>query len=136
MRFTGRTLYLATAGALALTLAACDSKLAADNSPKTSESYVENAGRNPGPMTPATGTRGAASPSMGSDSALAAKVRTALSTDPDLRSITVNVDAANGVITLSGTADTPAKSHQAAMVALNVDGVRSVKNEIVVVKGS
>jgi osmotically-inducible protein OsmY len=40
------------------------------------------------------------------------------------------------VITLSGTADTPAKSHQAAMVALNVDGVRSVKNEIVVVKGS
>jgi osmotically-inducible protein OsmY len=131
-----RTLLLATAGALALTLTACDSKPAADNPARAFESPVENAARNSAPMGPAAGTEGSASASMGSDAALAARVKAALSTDPGLRSIKVEVNAANGVITLSGTADTPAKSDQAATVALQVDGVRSVKNEMVVVKGS
>jgi osmotically-inducible protein OsmY len=63
-------------------------------------------------------------------------VKAALSAEPGLRSITVDVKSADGVITLYGTADTPASSHRAAMVALNVDGVRSVKNEMVVVRGS
>jgi osmotically-inducible protein OsmY len=70
------------------------------------------------------------------DWALAARVTAALSADPGLRSVTVDVKSADGVITLYGTADTPANSHRAAMVALNVDGVRSVKNEMVVVRGS
>jgi hyperosmotically inducible protein len=73
---------------------------------------------------------------MSGDAALAAKVKTALSSDPALRSMKVEVDAANGVITLSGAADTAAKSDQAATVALQVEGVRSVRNEMVVVKGS
>jgi osmotically-inducible protein OsmY len=133
---TGRLLILATAGALALTLTACDLKPAADNPAKTFESPVENAVRNAGPMGPAEGTESSASASMASDAALAARVEAALSNDPALRSIKVNVDAANGVITLSGTADTPGKSDQAATVALQVDGVRSVKNEMVVVRGS
>lgn len=37
---------------------------------------------------------------------------------------------------VTGTVDSRATSHQAAMVALNVDGVRSVKNEIAVARGS
>lgn len=136
MTYLSRTLTLATAGALALTLAACDPKPAADNPAKTFDSLVENAGRNLEPVAPAAGAKGANSSNMSSDAALAARVKAALSTDPGLRSITVDVNAANGVITLYGTADTPAKSQQAAMVALNVDGVRSVKNEMVVVKGT
>jgi osmotically-inducible protein OsmY len=131
-----RTLTLATAGALALALAACDSKPAADNPGKTFNSLVENAGRNLEPAAPAAGAKGADSSNMSTDAALAARVKAALSTDPGLRSITVDVNAANGVITLYGTADTPAKSRQAAMVALNVDGVRSVRNEMVIVRGS
>ena len=136
MTYTSKTLALAAAGALALTLAACDSKPATDNPARTFESLVENAGRASGPLPPAPGSSGATSPRMSGDAALAAKVKAALSTDPALRSIKVDVDAANGVITLSGTADTPAKSDHAAMVALQVDGVRSVRNEMLVVKGS
>ena len=136
MTYPSRMLTLATAGALSLTLAACDSKPAADNPARTFDSLVENAGRNSGPMAPAAGTKGTASSSMGSDAALAARVKAALSTDPGLRSIKVDVNAADGVITLYGTADTPATSHQAETVALKVDGVRSVKNEMVVVRGS
>lgn len=134
MTYPSMLLTLATAGAL--TLAACDSKPGADNPAKTFESLVENAGRNSGPMAPAAGTAATTSSSVGSDAALAARVKAALSTDPGLRSIKVAVNADNGVITLSGTADTPAKSNQAETVALQVEGVRSVKNEMVVVKGS
>jgi osmotically-inducible protein OsmY len=67
---------------------------------------------------------------------LEARVKAALSADPALRSVTVDVKSADGIVTLYGTADSPANSHQAAMVALNVEGVRSVKNEMVVVRGS
>ena len=136
MTYTGRTLTLAAAGALAFMLNACDSKPSSDNPARSFESLVENAGRDSGPKAPAAGTPGAPSPSMSSDAALAAKVKAALSREPALRSITVAVNAADGVVTLTGTADTPAKSDQAAMVALKVEGVQSVKNEMVVVKGS
>ena len=133
---TSRTLALAAASALALMLNACDSKPSSENAARSFENLVENAGRDSGPTPPDPGSTGAASPSMSGDAALAAKVKAALSSDPDLRSMKVEVDAANGVITLSGTADTAAKSDQAATVALQVEGVRSVRNEVVVVKGS
>ena len=141
MTYLSRTLTLATAGALALTLAACDPKPAADNPAKTFDSLVENAGRNlepaPAPAAPAgAGMTHSQSGGPATDLALAARVTAALSADPGLRSVTVDVKSADGVITLYGTADTPAKSHRAAMVALGVDGVRSVKNEMVVVRGS
>lgn len=70
------------------------------------------------------------------DAALASKVKEALSAEPALKSVTVEVVAIDGVVTLNGTADTLASSDQAALKALDVDGVRSVRNEIVVVRGS
>lgn len=131
-----RALTLATAGVLALALSACDSKPAAENPAKTFDSYVENAGRNSGPMAPAAGAKGAASAGIGTDAVLEARVKAVLSADSGLRSITVDVKSTDGVVTLYGTADTPATSHRAAMIALGVDGVRSVRNEMVVVRGS
>lgn len=136
MTYPSRALTLATASVLALTLTACDSKPAVDNQAKTFDSHVKNAGRDSGPMAPAAEAKGAASAGIGSDLALEARVKAALSADSGLRSITVDVKSTDGVVTLYGTADTPATSHRAAMVALGVDGVRSVKNEMVIVRGS
>jgi hyperosmotically inducible periplasmic protein len=136
-----KTLSLTIAGALLLGLAACDQKPKADEPGKTFDKLVENAGRNlesaPAPAPVAPG-QGAAQPggSPAIDAALAAKVKAAVSSEPELRSVTVDVKAADGIVTLYGTADSSAKSHQAAMVAMNVEGVRSVKNEMVVVRGS
>lgn len=44
--------------------------------------------------------------------------------------------SADGSVTLFGTAPTTADREQAARVAAGVDGVRSVKNNLVVVAGS
>lgn len=134
--FQRNALRAALAGALALGLAACDQQ----QKPKPSQ-FGENFEILPG--NPAKSASGAA-PRTGvsvdipdpGDAALASKVKAVLSAEPALKSVTLDVVAIDGVVTLNGTAETHASSDQAAKMALNVDGVRSVKNEIVVVRGS
>jgi osmotically-inducible protein OsmY len=129
-----RALSLVAVGALALGLAACDQKPEAKDA-QTFEKLVQNAGREPAAPDP-TADAMKQPAGAGIDSVLEARVKAALSAEPALRSLTVDVKSTDGIVTLYGTADSPANSHQAAMVALNVEGVRSVKNEMVVVRGS
>jgi len=75
-------------------------------------------------------------PKVDEDKALAARVKTALSTDSNLKMLAIDAGAANGVVTLWGTADTRAHRDKAAKVASEVPGVKSVKNELVIVAGS
>jgi hyperosmotically inducible protein len=64
------------------------------------------------------------------DSWLWFKTRTALMTTADLRDSTINVDAVNDVITLKGTVASAAQKTKAEQVAKDIDGVKSVKNEL------
>jgi hyperosmotically inducible periplasmic protein len=133
------TLAVAIAGALILGVAGCDRKPKTEAPGKTFDKLVENAGRDlqsaadPAPPPAAGETVSQARPASPSiDAALEARVKAALSAEPNLSSLAVDVKSTDGVVTLYGTADSPRKSHEAALVALNVDGVRSVKNEMVV----
>lgn len=58
------------------------------------------------------------------------KTRTALATAEDLRDSSISVDVDNDVVTLSGTVPTDAQKAKAEQVARNVEGVKSVKNEL------
>jgi hyperosmotically inducible protein len=133
-----RSLRFTLAGALMLGLAACDQQPGADNPGKSLDNLVQNAGRDrasaPAPSMGAPSALPPGTPT--SDAMLEDKVKAAISADSGLRTITVDVTSSDGVVTLQGTAETPAMSHRAAMVALNVDGVRSVRNEMVIVKKS
>jgi hyperosmotically inducible periplasmic protein len=122
------TLYAALAGALTLGLAGCERDMQPAQFGKSFESAPENAARNP--------ELPAAADDASGDGRLAARVKAALAAEPALKSLTVSVTAKDGVVTLSGTADSTAKSHQAAIIALNIGGVRSVKNQMVVLRGS
>ncbi|MEO8649102.1 MAG: BON domain-containing protein [Acidobacteriota bacterium] len=64
------------------------------------------------------------------DSWLWFKTRTALMTTSDLRESTVNVDVVNDVVTLKGSVETAAQKTKAEQVAKDIDGVKSVKNEL------
>ena len=64
------------------------------------------------------------------DSWLWFKTRSALLTTSDLRESTINVDVVNDVVTLKGTVETAAKKTKAEQVAKDIDGVKSVKNEL------
>ena len=63
--------------------------------------------------------------------ALTGKVKTALATDAGLKTMTnINVDSADGVVTLKGKVDTAEMKKKAEEIAKKVDGVKSVKNQL------
>ncbi len=64
------------------------------------------------------------------DSWLWFKTRTALLTTNDLRESTINVDVVNDVVTLKGTVATKEQSAKAAQVAKDIEGVKSVTNQL------
>lgn len=58
------------------------------------------------------------------------KTRSSLLGTSDLRESTINVDVVNDVVTLKGTVETAAQKAKAEQVAKDIDGVKSVKNEL------
>lgn len=67
-----------------------------------------------------------------SDTAIAAKVKTALLADPDVKGTNVEVEAFRGTVQLSGFVDSAASAARAADIARRVDGVMDVRNSIIV----
>jgi len=78
----------------------------------------------------------AAKRAAAADTALAERVKAALGADPSLSALAVDVAATGNAITLHGTADNTANRDKASLVALGVQGVNSVENRIVIVRGS
>ena len=64
------------------------------------------------------------------DAAITAKVKTALIGEPGLKSLKIDVDTANGVVTLTGSVDSPQNLDRATQVAQAVEGVKSVDNRL------
>ena len=92
-------------------------------------------------VAPAAASVPAAKPSpvgqLAADMALSSKVKQAIrAPDAGTPASYVEVAAADGVVTLNGTVQVPAEKERAALVALEVEGVRSVVNNLVVVRGS
>jgi osmotically-inducible protein OsmY len=64
------------------------------------------------------------------DSAITLKVKTAILGDEALTSSEINVETFKGVVQLSGFVNSQSDINQAVVVARNVDGVTSVKNDM------
>jgi hyperosmotically inducible protein len=63
--------------------------------------------------------------------ALTAKVKTALAKDEGMRTMTnIDVDSADGVVTLKGKVTSNDAKKKAEAIAKKVDGVKRVKNEL------
>ena len=63
------------------------------------------------------------------------KTRALLAAENDLRDSTINVDVENDVVTLTGSVRTDTQKAMAGRIAQNVDGVKSVKNDLIVSAG-
>ncbi len=66
------------------------------------------------------------------DTAISARVKAALAGDPDVKATDVQVETFRGTVQLSGFVDSPENVRRAVDVARRVDGVREVKNALVV----
>jgi hyperosmotically inducible periplasmic protein len=66
-----------------------------------------------------------------SNAALTTKVKTALASDVGMRTMTsIDVDSNQGVVTLKGKVDTAEAKKKAEAIAKQVEGVKSVKNQL------
>ena len=66
------------------------------------------------------------------DSVITTKVKTAIFEEPSLKSAEINVETFKGVVQLSGFVKSSDSVGKATMVARNVAGVKSVKNDMLV----
>lgn len=64
------------------------------------------------------------------DSVITAKVKTAILKEPTLKSAEINVETFKGIVQLSGFVSSQANVSTAVVVAQNVQGVKSVKNDM------
>ena len=67
---------------------------------------------------------------------MAEKVKAAIVATPGLKGMAVDARSSGGEVTLFGTADSEAQRRQAQKVAAGVPGVKSVKDELKIVRGS
>jgi osmotically-inducible protein OsmY len=64
------------------------------------------------------------------DTATTARVKTALLSDPGLKSLAVSVETYRGEVQLSGFVNSPDQIQKAVAVSRSVSGVQSVKNDL------
>ena len=65
-----------------------------------------------------------------SDAAITTKVKSAIVSEPGLKALQINVDTADGVVTLTGVVDAPQNIDRAMQVAQAVEGVKFVNNRL------
>lgn len=66
------------------------------------------------------------------DTAVSTKVKAALVRDPVVKASQINVETMQGVVQLSGFVDSQQEVERAAQLARSVEGVRQVRNDIIV----
>jgi hyperosmotically inducible protein len=82
-----------------------------------------------------SGSALSAEPSAGQkvdDATMLAKIKSSLLRSPEVEGLDVDVDVKDGVVTLSGSADTTTERASAEKIAKTSDGVKRVENRIVV----
>jgi osmotically-inducible protein OsmY len=66
------------------------------------------------------------------DTVITTRVKAAFFNDPDLKVLEINVETFKGAVQLSGFVATRAEVTRAGVLAHNVEGVQSVRNDILI----
>lgn len=120
------------AAALMLGLAACGDQ----PPPKPAAPPAPPAPQAAAPVAKAPEAKAPEAPKPDPNKELARRVKQALEGEKKVQAGAIDVTAADGKVTLWGTAATARERTLAAQVAANVEGVTSVDNQLKVVKGS
>ncbi len=127
----------ALTGALALSLAACGTQPAVEQTVRMaapaqdqSEQSAEIAAQRIAQVGAVNKDRIAKSIQSVDDVLLTSKVTSALIAEPALETQPIVVRAVEGIVILSGTTDTRSNRAHAESAALNVEGVRAVANQV------
>ena len=116
---------------VAIGVAACDRETTTIEKSDSAQTTVARAPSSDyAQSSPATTAAPSAAPAA--DVALSEKVREALVTERGINARDLQVNAQNGVVTLSGKVEEKSDQERMMLVAMSVDGVRSVVSNLVV----
>ena len=117
-------------------LAACDNQQPAESAGKKIDQTANDAGKKISETVDKVGAKlGEQSAKTGAainDAEITAKIKAAIFAEPGLKTLQISVDTVAGVVSLSGSVDTPANSEMAKSLAGAVAGVKEVQNQLVV----
>ena len=128
-----RTFAAAMAAIWCLDIAGCGKTSAPEETAKNVSPPAPDAGS---PTKSQKAELARVNPAAAADAALAAAVKAALAADSRLKSFAIDVRAANGSVELFGTVDSKSSREKAEKIVAAVDGVKGVKNHLVLVSGS
>ena len=110
--------------------AACDKPHNAEQAGKEIDQAAEKAGTKLDQASDKLSEQTAKTGVVLEDSAITTKVKAAILGESGLKSLDINVDTVNGVVTLTGKVDTQANSDKAKEITGGVSDVKQVKNQL------
>jgi osmotically-inducible protein OsmY len=120
-------------------LSACDNPKPAESAGKKIDQTATDAGKTIGAAVDKVGEKlteqGAKTGAAIDDAEITTKVKAAIFAEPGLKTLQISVDTVQGVVTLSGSVDTPANNETARSLAGAVSGVKEVRNQLVITPG-
>jgi hyperosmotically inducible periplasmic protein len=126
MKMQMHTLATAMLASLALLAAGCDQP---NRSAETAGQKIDRATDKMAANTKEAATKTA---NAADDAAVTTKVKAALFAEPGLKTLQINVDTKDAVVTLEGTVDSDTLRQRAVQIATSTNGVRQVVDKLVV----
>jgi hyperosmotically inducible protein len=126
MRNQSHTLAAALFASLALLVAGCDQP---NRSSDTTGQKIDRAADK---MAATTKEATAKTVNAADDTAVTTKVKAALFAEPGLKTLQINVDTRDAIVTLEGTVDSDTLRQRAVQIASSTNGVRQVVDKLVI----
>jgi osmotically-inducible protein OsmY len=135
MKITTKLQLFTFSALLIVGLAACDKQKPAESAGRQIDQGVDSAGKTVGEAMDKLGekldARGSNAGVAIDDAEITTKVKAAIFAEPGLKTLQISVDTVKGVVTLSGSIDSPENSDKARSLASGVAGAKAVENRLV-----
>jgi len=113
-------------------LTACDNPSTAEDAGKEIDIVVEKAEKKIEQASEKMGESSDQAVVEVEDATITAKIKAAFIAESTIKSLDINVSTTDGVVTLTGIADSPESSQKATDVAMLISEVKKVENQLIV----
>ena len=127
-----KTCLLAASSLTLIALAGCDKPAPAETAGRKIDQAMDKMGKKVEQTAERAKEQTARAEQAIDDTTITAKVKAGILTEPGLKVLKIDVDTRNGLVTLTGSADSAQDVQRATQIATNVQGVKSVDNRLAV----
>ena len=127
-----KTCLLAASSLALIALAGCDKPQPAETAGKKIDQAMDKMGKKVEQTAERAKEQTAKAEQAIDDTTITAKVKAGILTEPGLKVLKIDVDTKDGLVTLTGSADSAQDVQRATQIASNVQGVKSVDNRLAV----